>query len=128
MTCYTVGSRWEVNPIPGKGTLVTSIYLYDISDFSTFSNFVSDQIFFKKLILIKVFMGSSPFQGLELEKTIIFQWLSPNFDGFELKFDKKWVSQKSSSKSTYPCVLCQIDRFFGSKSLVTSRGVLLTKL
>ena len=33
-------------------------------------------------------MGSSPFQALELEKTIIFQWLNPNFDGFELKFDK----------------------------------------
>ena len=34
-------------------------------------------------------MGSSPFQALELEKTIIVQWLNPNFDGFELKFDKK---------------------------------------
>ena len=33
-------------------------------------------------------MGSSPFQSLELEKTIIVQWLNPNFDGFELKFDK----------------------------------------
>ena len=36
-------------------------------------------------------MGSSPFQALELEKTIIVQWLNPNFDGFELVLGQKHV-------------------------------------
>ena len=63
-------------------------------------------------------MGSSPFQALELEKTTIFQWLSPNFDGFELNFDKKTHDLKSQpqNRSTLVSSAKSID-FFRSKSL-----------
>ena len=57
---------------------------HDITDF-LFCYFVFDPIFIKQLILIQVFVASSPSQALALVKTILFRWLNLLFYEFALK-------------------------------------------